>query len=1082
MKKSFSSLVFLTVTVVLFAQNNPVAVNDTATTMSEHTVAVNVLENDYDPDGDLFELYIVGNAQHGSIYHDDSTVYYTPSIYTGLDSMQYRIREIDNHNSLSDYTWVFFEVNENPNLPIATDDHAEIIHMVPTELSILDNDSDPDGDEIIIDEAYSTPSNLCPLRIEIAEDSLSLIVTSLSPLKYYKATIKYRIKEKNTEFSHYSNWATVSIDLLDNPEIPTAIDDLANTTGGEPIDIYVLENDINPGSSALEIDSVWGASIGIVEIVNDHIRYLPNYSDSGIETLSYKIQLADQTYLFDMGKIIINVANNPARPIAIDDFGTGICGGETVVNVLQNDYDPNSKPIEIKDIVLLYPYMLQYITAQISGNTIKILTKNHDVLVNSEKLRLKYRVQEIDNHLSYSEWATVTIDMEQDADFPMVHKDYFAAYSGYPVVIDLLSNDELYGYSPDISIYTSHAGKCQFGDTTTFTSFLNVNGLVKGYYFIDQIQDGFISIGEMEINIQPNQSYDSLSINNINAGIHSDGLLFSRYGNYNNYFNSMLSSTHFEYPIGTGKHTIYSNSLWIGGIDQNDSLHLAGQRHQQQGIDFQFGPISNSYEGYEYFTKWSRVWKVSKEEINYHRNNYWKETYEPVDAIINWPGNGDISNGQAAQIAPYYDKNENGVYEPYSGDFPLIRGDQAILFIFNDDKLHTETEGGRLRAEIHGMAYAFDQPEDKLLDNTIFVHYDVYNRSENTYSNTYFGVWTDIDIGYARDDYVGCSVELGTYYGYNSSMFDGSGEPEEYGLNPPTQGVTIIAGPTMDNDNIDNPEGGCDYSTNGLNFGDGNIDNERLGLTIFTYQQNYGLPPVFDPIKAPEYYKYMTGVWRDDSPFLYGGTGHFSSPGTVGPECKFMFPSNSDPCNWGTDGILPNDGYNQNGKFWSEESVNNGYPNRPEDKRGLGVTGPFTFEPGERQELDLAYSVGQGDNGPKSSVTNLLENITDLFERVKEGQIIIPTDQLSVEELGNNNIEIKIYPNPGKDIINIKIQGNPDEHPLYVIYNNMGHAVLRGQLSVQTNNIINVQELNQGFYFITIKHQGSVASSKFIKM
>ena len=41
---------------------------------------------------------------------------------------------------------------------------------------------------------------------------------------------------------------------------------------------------------------------------------------------------------------------------------------------------------------------------------------------------------------------------------------------------------------------------------------------------------------------------------------------------------------------------------------------------------------------------------------------------------------------------------------------------------------------------------------------------------------------------------------------------------------------------------------------------------------------------------------------------LYGGNAHVNS-GALGPECDFMFPFDSDPCNWGTGGIPPNGGF-----------------------------------------------------------------------------------------------------------------------------------------------------------------------------
>jgi hypothetical protein len=379
------------------------------------------------------------------------------------------------------------------------------------------------------------------------------------------------------------------------------------------------------------------------------------------------------------------------------------------------------------------------------------------------------------------------------------------------------------------------------------------------------------------------------------------------------------------------------------------------------------------------------------------------------------------------------------------------------------------------------MAYGYNDPGDELLNNTVFVHYDIYNRSDNTYYDTYLGAWADIDLGYARDDYIGSHLELGSYYVYNGTPVDGSGEPFAYGFNPPTQGVTIVAGPYMDEDGFDNPDGGCDYSLNGLNFGDGIVDNERLGMISFIYHNNSG-GSHGDPQIAPDYYNYLKSLWKDNTPLLYGGNGHESSPGTVGPECRFMFPGASDPCNWGTDGVLPNDGYNQDGKYWTEETADNGVPNPPEDRRGLGATGPFTFKPGDRQELELAFSVGQGEDGPSSSTQQLFENLENLFELVDNGEIIIPSDQLAVDEQRGDKLSLRVYPNPVKDIVYIEVEGESDEYLDYQIYNNLGNVVLSGQVFANIKNSVDIQKLEQGFYIIQVKREGGTFSGRIIKM
>jgi hypothetical protein len=195
-----------------------------------------------------------------------------------------------------------------------------------------------------------------------------------------------------------------------------------------------------------------------------------------------------------------------------------------------------------------------------------------------------------------------------------------------------------------------------------------------------------------------------------------------------------------------------------------------------------------------------------------------------------------------------------------------------------------------------------------------------------------------------------------------------------------------------------------------------------------------------------------------------------------------MFPGASDPCNWGTDGVLPNDGYNQDGKYWTEETADNGVPNPPEDRRGLGATGPFTFKPGDRQELELAFSVGQGEDGPSSSTQQLFENLENLFELVDNGEIIIPSDQLAVDEHRGDKLSLRVYPNPVKDIVYIEVEGESDEYLDYQIYNNLGNVVLSGQVFANIKNSVDIQKLEQGFYIIQVKREGGAFSGRFIKM
>jgi len=254
--------------------------------------------------------------------------------------------------------------------------------------------------------------------------------------------------------------------------------------------------------------------------------------------------------------------------------------------------------------------------------------------------------------------------------------------------------------------------------------------------------------------------YQFLDINNINALFNAAG---SHFWDANGTGDAM-----FEVPKGSGLNTMFTSDIWIGGLDSNDSLHLAAQIYRSGGNneDFWAGPIMDAMQySSTQDSIWNHLWKVHKCDIDSHIA-YWNQPgYVAPQVIIDWPAHGDVSLGQAYNLAPFFDRTGDNIYDPYDGDYPLIKGDQAIYIIRNDDRnIHTESGGKKLRIEIHEMAYAFNCPADSALWNTIFVNYKIINRSNNAYDSTYIGIHGDMDIGCYTDDYIGCDVQRGSFF------------------------------------------------------------------------------------------------------------------------------------------------------------------------------------------------------------------------------------------------------------------------------------------------------------------------------
>ena len=141
------------VTVTVFDPNlMPVAEDDEAFTVGDSTVVIDVLANDSDPDGDSLRVRWTAAAPNGfvEIAEDSLSVTYTASPdFSGTDSFGYSITD-----GRSGVAWASVTVTvEEPNrLPVAEDDEWEMAADTLSEIQVLENDMDPDGDPLVVSE------------------------------------------------------------------------------------------------------------------------------------------------------------------------------------------------------------------------------------------------------------------------------------------------------------------------------------------------------------------------------------------------------------------------------------------------------------------------------------------------------------------------------------------------------------------------------------------------------------------------------------------------------------------------------------------------------------------------------------------------------------------------------------------------------------------------------------------------------------------------------------------------------------------------------------------------------------------
>jgi hypothetical protein len=391
-------------------------------------------------------------------------------------------------------------------------------------------------------------------------------------------------------------------------------------------------------------------------------------------------------------------------------------------------------------------------------------------------------------------------------------------------------------------------------------------------------------------------AYRTLDINNIDATISNKASIFND-----------GSSGRFNVPRtqqgSLSKSTIYSSAPWMGGL-ANGQLFLAAETYRQQGRDMQQGPVVPVYSA-QHLAYWDRIWKINRTTLETFKSKV--QTQQDVSGseytdILEWPAKGNVFGGDTVtHYAPFVDVNNNHIYEPLQGDYPIIRGDQCLFTIINDDVLHTETQSSRLKMEVHRMAYAY--ATDDVLNNTVFVDYKVINKSTQTYESFIFSSWVDFDLGNYADDYVGTDSLRNMIYAFNGDANDDG--LTGYGTTPPAQACVFL--------------------------------NQPLANTMY-YNNTFSAT---GNISTPEdAYNYMKGIWKDGSPKTASDSGYQTS----GDPTNYFF--GGDPCT---------------GTGWWEGASGN----QPGDRRMLASMAPQSFFPDQEINLTLGFvyaRAGSGDN------------------------------------------------------------------------------------------------------------------------
>src|SRR5262249_27097520 len=127
----------VTVTVVA-VNDNPVAVNDSASTNEDTPVDIDVVANDSDVDGDTLSLFSVGTAAHGSVTIGSGKARYSPAAnYNGGDGFTYVVS--DGHGGQATGS-VSVTINPVNDVPLANSQLVSTNGNTPVSITLTGSD------------------------------------------------------------------------------------------------------------------------------------------------------------------------------------------------------------------------------------------------------------------------------------------------------------------------------------------------------------------------------------------------------------------------------------------------------------------------------------------------------------------------------------------------------------------------------------------------------------------------------------------------------------------------------------------------------------------------------------------------------------------------------------------------------------------------------------------------------------------------------------------------------------------------------------------------------------------------------
>ena len=496
---------------------------------------------------------------------------------------------------------------------------------------------------------------------------------------------------------------------------------------------------------------------------------------------------------------------------------------------------------------------------------------------------------------------------------------------------------------------------------------------------------------------------------------------------------------------------IFAGGLWMGGKNADGFLRLAASMYgwNSETSDYFPGPIKNDGTlNNSLCNDFNRFWTISKAEIEAFQNDFADGQLEGDHLNIKrWPAKGNLFYPSSfgielplQDLAPFVDQNKDGVYNPLEGDFPLVKGDQNVWWVFNDmGHVHSESQSDPIGAEIQVLVYTVENT-NSTNDYATFYDFTIRKKTPEPLDSFYVALFIDADLGCDYDDYFGCIPEENLAFVYNQDQTDGvlgsNGCSCGYGVATYCEEIPLLGFKLLD--------------------GFHNQPSQKIQLSSFVPFISYSFDPAppcapfFPPANAQGYYDYMKG-WTQCGPMSHGAEGYDYYPAN-GASTTYAFPDNpADPQGWSMCTI----GYHHRDVFTMS-------------------FGPVDFELNDKIELSIAVLW-------VPDVPHPCPDITPLIEAGQLAQAWYNQGTTSTTSSVSDHFNIKVQPNPMTNRTRLVLIEGGQQINSFRLYDSKGKIVRQMNRIKNSMLVLERTGLSSGIYFYQVTtNSGSLQTGKII--